>query len=204
MIKEKMRSLRNSDNLAVSLPSHMLNGEKVLYVEDAPYELAHKLTRWLRLRPHAASVRSRPLDLKDRPTYDELKTWLAEMDLYERSDRSPRYDDKDRMAVLWKTWEEFLDWMEQTLDASLSRQEAAQERPESEDDWRELRNAVKNILDGPDLDIDRIIKSAIDNQWALSDEVRDAYPIIDQRGLADKISEAVRRVIEDAARGPSS
>jgi hypothetical protein len=61
--------------------------------------------------------------------------------------------------------------------------------------WRELRAAIKNILDGPDQDIDRIIRSVKDNGGAMSNKLRGEFPL-----LADKdIAAAIVRVISGGA-----
>lgn len=70
-----------------------LDGEKLLALMDAPLELEGALRRWLWSRPE--------LVREDSPQY------------------ALRIDNRERTAIPWEVWEEFLDWMQQTLAAAF-------------------------------------------------------------------------------------
>ncbi|BDB29826.1 hypothetical protein Tamer19_58210 [Cupriavidus sp. TA19] len=46
-------------------------------------------------------------------------------------------------------------------------------------EWTTARRMVKDIIDGPDADIDRIIRSVRDNQGAVSNKLRKEFPVLD-------------------------
>jgi hypothetical protein len=72
-----------------------LDGKRFLALMDAPLELEEPLRRWLRSRPE--------LVREDSPQYAQ------------------RLDSRGRTVIAWHVWEEFLDWMQQTLAAALDR-----------------------------------------------------------------------------------
>ena len=54
------------------------------------------------------------------------------------------------------------------------------------------REAVKNFLEGPNADIDQIIRGVRDNGWKLSNKLRKTFPQLEDEALAAAIVEAVR------------
>ncbi|SCV01500.1 conserved hypothetical protein [Cupriavidus necator] len=46
-------------------------------------------------------------------------------------------------------------------------------------EWTTARRMVKDIIDGPDADIDRIIRSVRDNQGAVSNKLRKEFPVLE-------------------------
>ena len=58
------------------------------------------------------------------------------------------------------------------------------------------REGVKNHLEGPNMNIDQIIRSIRDNRWAVSNKLMKAFPQLADRNLAEAIVRAVREVLE--------
>ncbi|SPD64292.1 protein of unknown function [Cupriavidus taiwanensis] len=46
-------------------------------------------------------------------------------------------------------------------------------------EWTTARRMVKDIIDGPDADIDRIIRSVRDNQGTVSNKLRKEFPVLE-------------------------
>ncbi|WP_347554222.1 Fic family protein [Robbsia sp. KACC 23696] len=84
------------------------------------------------------------------------------------------------------------DLIDRTIRTEM-RQEAKLMR-----DWDNARTAVKDILDGPNTDIDRIIRGVRDNQWRVSHKLSKEFPIIESAGLGEAIIEAIRTAFDDA------
>lgn len=59
--------------------------------------------------------------------------------------------------------------------------------------WDRARAFVKEVVDGPNSDIDRIIRSVKDNHWDVSNKLRKDFPVIASADLSDAIVDAVRR-----------
>jgi hypothetical protein len=57
---------------------------------------------------------------------------------------------------------------------------------------RQARNQVKEFLDGPDVDIDRIIRSVRDNAYVLSNKLKHEFPQLNDDVLAAKIIHAIQ------------
>ncbi|MBN3852601.1 cell filamentation protein Fic [Paraburkholderia sp. Ac-20340] len=62
--------------------------------------------------------------------------------------------------------------------------------------WDRARLLVKDVLDGPNADIDRIIRSVRDNHWSVSGKLSKEFPIIDEAKLGDAIVYAVREAFD--------
>jgi hypothetical protein len=116
-IKWTKYSLR--EGMTHGLPKRELNGETVLFVEEAPYELQEPLCRWLLVK-RAEPPPSPPTIKGGRPDADEVRAMLA---CANPVDYTVRVDSQDRPAILWETWEAFLNWMKGTLQAELTRLE---------------------------------------------------------------------------------
>jgi len=62
--------------------------------------------------------------------------------------------------------------------------------------FERARDAVKNHLEGPNTDIDRIIRSLQENRWEVSNKLKKNFPQLDNQQLANTIAEAVREIFE--------
>lgn len=58
--------------------------------------------------------------------------------------------------------------------------------------WNRARVLVKDVLDGPNTDIDRIIRAIRDNHWQVSNKLRADFPMIDSAGLESALIDAVK------------
>ncbi len=56
------------------------------------------------------------------------------------------------------------------------------------------RRAVKNYLEGPNTDIDKIIRSLRDNNWTLQSKLTETFPQLSNPKLAESIIQAVRGI----------
>ena len=66
--------------------------------------------------------------------------------------------------------------------------------PKEADQLRQLhqtRDRVKQIIEGPDSDIDRIIRSVRDNAGRVSNKLADAFPALTDVGIAVEVVAAV-------------
>jgi len=61
------------------------------------------------------------------------------------------------------------------------------------------REGVKNHLEGPNADIDQIIRSVRDNGWTLSNKLLKAFPQLQDEDLGSAVVNAVRSALEPAA-----
>lgn len=64
--------------------------------------------------------------------------------------------------------------------------------------WDRARLLVKDVLDGPNADIDRIIRSVRDNHWSVSGKLVKEFPVIEEAKLGDAIVNAVRAAFVDS------
>ncbi|QBQ95714.1 Fic family protein [Paraburkholderia pallida] len=62
--------------------------------------------------------------------------------------------------------------------------------------WDRARFLVKEVLDGPNADIDRIIRSVRDNHWSVSGKLSREFPIIEEANLGGAIVRAVREAFD--------
>lgn len=60
--------------------------------------------------------------------------------------------------------------------------------------WDNARSAIKKVLDGPNSDIDKIIRSLQQNQWQISNVLKKQFPLLNDACLAEEIINAVRDV----------
>ncbi|MFX1684530.1 Fic family protein [Paraburkholderia sp. A1BS-2L] len=70
--------------------------------------------------------------------------------------------------------------------------------------WDRARYSVKELLDGPNLDIDRIIWSIRDNHWSVSGKLSKEFPIIQEANLGEAIVSAVREAFDATDAPPPS
>lgn len=66
-------------------------------------------------------------------------------------------------------------------------------------DLERARDSVKNYLEGPNSDIDQIIRSVRANEWKISNKLVKAFPQLADAALADAVVAAVRWVFEPPA-----
>ena len=59
------------------------------------------------------------------------------------------------------------------------------------------RIAVKQHLEGPNGDIDQIIRSVRENGWTVSGKLKKAFPMLEDEALQHDIVTAVRAALED-------
>lgn len=120
-IKDKYRWSMYSlcEGMTCGLPKRQLNGETVLFLEEAPYELQEPLCRWLLVK-RAEFPPGLPTIKGDRPDIDEMRTILTYSN---PADYLVRIDSQDRPAVRWEAWEAFLVWMTDTLMVELAQLE---------------------------------------------------------------------------------
>lgn len=81
--------------------------------------------------------------------------------------------------------------VQETIDTEM-RQEAAQIRT-----LRTVREAVKGVLDGPDPDIDRIIRAIRTNGGSVSNKLRKEFPALEGE-LGRQVAEAVQAAFAEA------
>ena len=78
--------------------------------------------------------------------------------------------------------------------ADVVRETIEQEMPKEADHLRQLRQTrdrVKQIIEGPDVDIDRIIRSVRDNAGRVSNKLADEFPVLTDVGIAADLVSAV-------------
>ena len=78
--------------------------------------------------------------------------------------------------------------------ADVVREMIEQEMPKEADHLRQLRQTrdrVKQIIEGPDVDIDRIIRSVRDNAGRVSNKLADEFPALTDVGIAADLVSAV-------------
>ncbi|MDB5772327.1 MAG: filamentation induced by cAMP protein Fic [Burkholderia sp.] len=63
-------------------------------------------------------------------------------------------------------------------------------------DMDRARRAVKNYLEGPNTDIDQIIRSVRQNRWVVSNKLARNFPQLADSGLAEAVTRAVREVLD--------
>lgn len=68
-------------------------------------------------------------------------------------------------------------------------------------DMERAREAVKNYLEGPNTDIDKIIRSLRENQWKVSGKLIKAFPQLENATLAEEIVGSLREVFDPPAGG---
>lgn len=57
---------------------------------------------------------------------------------------------------------------------------------------RNARQAVKNVVEGPDMMIDRIVRSVRENDGIVSKKLRGEFPILEDQEIAEEVVEAIK------------
>jgi len=141
---------------------------------------------------HALEVLSRPLMAKYKDNYNFGMQYLCEdgvrsnffFDAYDDALPAWRYPDLTRQS------EYIGEVVRLTIEVEMSK-EASVLR-----DMEHAREAVKNHLEGPNSDIDQIIRSVRENGWRASNKLVKAFPPLADPVLADAVITAVRDVFE--------
>ncbi|MEN9464393.1 MAG: hypothetical protein RL217_574 [Pseudomonadota bacterium] len=63
--------------------------------------------------------------------------------------------------------------------------------------FQSAQQQLKNIVEMPDYDANRIIRSLKENNWQISNKLKKEYPILEDAQLAERILEAVKTVFFD-------
>ncbi|WP_317688324.1 Fic family protein [Azotobacter beijerinckii] len=64
---------------------------------------------------------------------------------------------------------------------------------------RAAREQVKHVIEGPDSDIDRIIRAVRENAWSISNKLRKEFPALEDEVLAARVAEAIRSVLDTSS-----
>jgi hypothetical protein len=142
----------------------------------------------------ALEVLSAPLMARYRENYSFGTEYLCEdgvrsnfyFNAYDDAAPAWRYPDLTSQA-------EFLgEIVRSTIEVEM-RQEALFLR-----NMERARESVKNHLEGPNADIDQIIRSVSQNGWTVSNKLVKAFPALADPALASAVLMAVREVFEPA------
>lgn len=69
--------------------------------------------------------------------------------------------------------------------------------------FQRAQERLKEVLEMPDQDANRIIRSLKENGWQISGKLKKAYPLLDDTDRAERVVEAVRSAFEDRESGRS-
>ncbi len=112
--------------------------------------------------------------------YDDGLTSTLHFEAYGEAEPVWRYPDlTDHVQYL-------CDVVKTTIDVEL-REEATQMRA-----YRSARRAVNEIIEGPDEELDRIVRSVSENGWKVSAKLRSEFPLLASEDLVSRLVEAVR------------
>ncbi|SPA53622.1 Fic family protein [Cupriavidus taiwanensis] len=70
-------------------------------------------------------------------------------------------------------------------------------------EWTTARRMVKDIIDGPDADIDRIVRSIRDNQGAVSNKLRKEFPILENDQIVADLVDSLKTAFKTFDSGSS-
>lgn len=70
-------------------------------------------------------------------------------------------------------------------------------------EWTIARRMVKDIIDGPDADIDRIIRSVRDNQGAVSNKLRKEFPVLESLEIVADLVGVLKTAFKNFERIPN-
>jgi len=116
--------------------------------------------------------------------YEDGFTSTFHFDAYDDAEPAWRYPDlTDHVEYLGEV-------VRTTVDVEM-REEARQMRA-----YRSARLAVNDIIEGPTEDLDRIVRSVRENDWAISNKLLKEFPRLGDEDVATRIVEAVRLVFD--------
>ncbi|CAN5368793.1 Fic family protein [soil metagenome] len=117
--------------------------------------------------------------------YDDGFVSTLHFDAYEKAEPVWRYPDlTDHVAYLAGV-------VRTTMEDEL-KEEAGQMRA-----YRGARDAVNELIEGPDEDLYRIVRSVHGNAWRVSGKLKSEFPILEDEGLAERVGEAVKEAFVD-------
>ena len=67
--------------------------------------------------------------------------------------------------------------------------------------FQRAQEQLKEVLEMPDQDANRIIRSIKENGWVVSGKLKKGYPQLEDEGMAERVVEAVRSAFEDREMG---
>jgi len=118
--------------------------------------------------------------------YDDGLSSTLHFDAYDQAEPVWRYPDlTDHVVYLAGV-------VQSTMEDEL-RKEAGLMRT-----YRGARDAVNEIVEGPDEDLYRIVRSIHDNKWSVSGKLRSEFPILEDPRLAESVIEAVKVAFQGA------
>ena len=118
--------------------------------------------------------------------YPDGSTSNFEFDAYEQATPTWRYPDLTDHVLYVR------DIVDATIRIEMPK-EARQLRA-----FRGARSLVNQVIEGPDQDLDRIIRSVRQNNWSISGKLVAEFPVLAEPGTAAGVVEAVKRAFEDA------
>lgn len=156
----------------VSKPQHIVAYDQVLEAFSKPL-----MARYAGMYEFSSTVTEYPDGIRSNFVFpveaDALHTW--------------RYPDLTAHA----------EYLHQLIDLTL-RQEMREEADYLRN-WHRARSAVKNALEGPDDQIDRIIRAVRDNHGRVGNKLAKEFPILQREDVAADVVAAVRAAFPDKA-----
>jgi len=145
--------------------------------------------------------------------YDEILEGFSKplMDrvggLFELTQSRQRYEDGIESNMQFVGYEEAMpawrypdltahaEYLGQIIDQTIRQEMRAEASVLRE--WTEARRMVKDVIDGPDADIDRIIRSVRDNKGAVSNKLRKEFPILAGDDVVEDLVRALGNAFKD-------
>lgn len=118
--------------------------------------------------------------------YEDGRTSNLHFDAYEDAEPTWRYPD------LTDHVEYMAEVVRVTIEQEM-RKEAREMRA-----YRGARAAIKEIVEGPDPDLDRIVRSISHNGWKISGKLVSDFPVLEDDDLASRIVAAVQTAFAEA------
>ncbi|MCY1367915.1 hypothetical protein D9M69_548700 [compost metagenome] len=69
--------------------------------------------------------------------------------------------------------------------------------------FQRAQEQLKEVIEMPDQDANRIIRSIKENAWKVSGKLKKGYPILEDERMAQRVVDAVRSAFEDRLMGAS-
>ncbi len=67
--------------------------------------------------------------------------------------------------------------------------------------FQRAQEQLKEVIEMPDQDANRIIRSIKENGWKVSGKLKKGYPILEDERMAQRVVDAVRSAFEDRLMG---